>query len=136
MGLTFDDARFPCVEVTWAGTITDGELTDFTLRMDGWFARGGPFSLLVDARDAAALTSAQRQALLAHMRQTAAQADGALVQAIVLDNAFLRAFYFGLLWAIPMGFPSKSFAEVEAARAWLVEQLRTRGGPKAKQVPR
>jgi hypothetical protein len=94
--------------------------------MNRQFARGQVFTLLVDARGAVGLAGDQRRRLLAHMRETAAPAEALLVQAIVLDSALVRAFYFGLMWAIPMGFPSKPFAEPEPAREWLAIQLRAR----------
>jgi hypothetical protein len=124
--VAFDDSAFPRVEVRWTGAATDAELADFFQQMNRQFARGQAFSLLVDCRGAAGLTADQRRRLLVHMKETAASAEALLVQAIVLDSALLRTFYFGLVWAIPMGFPSKSFAEPEPAREWLAAQLRGR----------
>jgi hypothetical protein len=122
--LAFDDSGFPRVEVTWVGVPTDAEADTFFQKMDGWFARGQPFSLLIDARHAAVLSADQRHRLLAHMKKTAAQAEALLVHAFVFEGALVRAFYFGITWAIPMSFPSKAFAHPDAAREWLAARLK------------
>lgn len=128
MPASYDDSQWPKVEVRWTGVVTDAELTDFLQRMDAWLRRGEPFSLLLDSRGAWGLDSAQRKRVLEAMHQTSAQTGTLLVQAVVFDNAIQRALYFAVMWAFPMPFPSKTFAEVEPARRWLEVQLRSKGG--------
>jgi hypothetical protein len=124
--LVFDDSQFPRVEVSWTGTVTDDELGHFIDKMDACFARAETFSLLIDTRGARVPTAEQRRRLLVHMRATAKAAEANLIQAVVIESAFIRTFYFGITWAIPMPFPSKVFAEAESAREWLERTLRHR----------
>jgi hypothetical protein len=49
-----------------------------------------------------------------------------LIQALVIDNPLVRALYFAVSWAFPMGFPSRVFSDVDSANAWLEAQLRSR----------
>jgi hypothetical protein len=128
MPSAYDESQWPRVEVRWTGVVTDAELTDFLGRMDGWLGRGVPFSLLLDSRGALGLDSGQRKRVVEYMNRHAAPTGALLVQAVVFDNPIQRALYFAILWAFPMPFPSKTFAEVEPARRWLDMQLRSKGG--------
>lgn len=126
MGAEIDEADWPLVSVRWSGTITDQELEDFLARLSGWLHREQSFALLLDSRGALGATPPQFLRIVEAMRADAGATGRLLVQAVVIDSPVQRALYHAVTWAFAMPFPSKTFSEVEPARAWLLAQLRAR----------
>jgi hypothetical protein len=125
--LQIDDSKWPVIFARWPAPLTDAQLDEFYRRMDGWLLRGEQFGLLLDTTGAFGLTREQRERFIEYMKKNTGLLERYLVQAIVIDNPILRALYYGISWAYPMPFASKSFGEAEAAREWLVGTLRARG---------
>jgi hypothetical protein len=121
-----DGSNWPLINVRWTDLASDDELAQFLSLMDLWLAKDKTFGLLIDCRGAQGLTSEQRKVVLAYMRNRSAETERLLVQGVVIDNAIQRALYFAISWAYPRPFPSKTFADVEAARAWIMMQLDAR----------
>jgi hypothetical protein len=126
MSLIIDEADHPRVRVRWTEVLTDGEVLSVLAAVDRWLARGVPFTLLIDARGGWPFSAPQRAWVIDRMRATRAATDRLLIQALVIDNPLVRALYFAVSWAFPMGFPSRVFSEVDSANAWLEAQLRSR----------
>ena len=127
MGFQIDESEWPMLVTRWSGTVTDAEVAEFFSRMDGWLLRGLQFGLLLDSRGAQGLSADQRQLFIEYLKKNGASLERYFVQAVVFDNAIQRALYFGISWAFPMPFASKSFGQVEPAREWLMGVLRQRG---------
>jgi hypothetical protein len=124
--MEIDDSQWPLLWVKWRGKATDADIDRFYEIFDTYLARGQTIGLLLDSRGAEGLSSDQRKQTIAHMRRIAPQTEKQLIQAIVFDNPIQRALYFAVTWAYSMPFPSKSFGDVEDARAWLQAQLKHR----------
>ncbi len=118
-----EQTSWPLVVVRWTGTLEEGTLDAFLGQMDQWLAREERFGLLVDSRGARGLPPDQRQRLIRHMQQRAPQTSRLLVQAIVLDSLLQRTLFYGINLLFPNPFPSRVFAEVAPAQAWLEDQL-------------
>ena len=112
--------------VRWQGEIADAELRAGLADLDRWLSLGLPFTLLIDARGGWPFSAAQRSSVVAHINAHRRTTERLLVQAVVIDNALIRALYYAVNWAVPLPFPSKVFADVEPARAWLAVQLEAR----------
>jgi hypothetical protein len=104
--------------------VTDDELKAGLAAIDGWFARDVPFALIIDARGGWPFSSEQRGWVIDHMRNTRAQSERLLIQALIIDNPLVRALYYAVSWAVPMAFPSKVFADDAPAREWVDVQLK------------
>lgn len=118
-----DDRGWPYIDVRWQGAATDDQIAGFLAGMDRWLAMGTRFGVLVDSRGAQGMSSAQRKLVTAHMKKNETANRRLLGHAIVMDNAIQRALYAAINWVQPMAFASKSFSELEPARAWLKEQV-------------
>lgn len=119
MPVTIDETAWPIVVLRWSGSATDDELDAFLARMDVWLARETRFGVLVDARGAASLSSAQRDRAIDHMRRNREHTRRTLTQAVVVDNVAIRTLYYVMDWMFPMPFVTRSFTDVDAARQWL-----------------
>ena len=120
-----DDSAWPIVSVRWGGDVSDEDVRAFLARLDGWFAKGQRFGLLLDARGGGDLTELQRATVLQHMRDTAHSSPSLLVQGFVQDKAIHRVLYTVMSAVFPLPFPSKMFPEPESARVWLEDKLRS-----------
>ena len=118
-----DDSQWPLVQVRWSGAISDFEMEQMLLQMDGWLGRRERFGLLLDSRGAAGLSPEQRNRLIAHMKSRAPLTSRFMLQAMVIDSLVQRTLFFAINLAFPNPFPSKTFSEPEAARRWLESQL-------------
>jgi stage II sporulation SpoAA-like protein len=123
MGFDFDDQSWPIVKSRWSGTVTDHDVDAMLARIDGYLARQQRFGLLIDSRGGGGLSPEQRQRVLAHMKRQAQLTARWLVQAVVIDNLVQRTLYYGFRLLMPPPFPSKVFADILAAEAWLVETV-------------
>ena len=92
-------------------------------RVDGWLGRGQRFGLLIDARGGGGFSPEQRREVIAHMKRNSERTARLLIQATVIDNLVQRTLFYGMNLLFPNPFPSKVFAELEPARAWLLERL-------------
>jgi hypothetical protein len=92
-------------------------------RLDALLARGQRFALIVDTRGSGVLTPEQRRLIVSHMQQNAERNAKYLVQAVVANSVITRTLYFGVQLLSPPPFPSKVFADMEAARAWVADEL-------------
>jgi stage II sporulation SpoAA-like protein len=123
MGFEYDDRQWPIVKARWSGTVTDRDLDGALARIDGYLARGERFGLLIDSRGGGGFSPEQRNRLIAHMKAQSQLTTRLLAQAVVFDNLIQRTLYHGVRLLFPSPFPSKAFAEPEAARAWLESEL-------------
>jgi hypothetical protein len=123
MSFEYDESRWPLVLTSWRGTPSDEEFAGMLARVDGWLARGQRFGLLIDARDGGGFSPEQRRQLILHMNRNIERTERFLIQATVIDNLVQRTLFYGVNLLFPNRFPSKVFAEVEPARAWLSEAL-------------
>lgn len=136
MGITIDEADPQRVAVLMHGAVNDDEVRAVFAAVERGLDRGVPFGLFVDTRGGAPFTAAQRAMIVEQLKRTASATERLLVQVLVIESAVVRAVYYAISWAFPMGFPSKVFTEPEPARAWLELQLRnkereTRASPAA-----
>ena len=123
MSFEFDESRWPLVLTTWRGSPSDEEFSSMLSRVDGWLGRGQRFGLLIDARGGGGFSPEQRREVIAHMKRNSERTARLLIQATVIDNLVQRTLFYGMNLLFPNPFPSKVFAELEPARAWLLERL-------------
>jgi stage II sporulation SpoAA-like protein len=123
MGFDFDDRSWPIVKARWSGTVGDQDVDAMLSRVNTYFARQQRFGLLIDSRGGGGLSPEQRQRVLAHMKQQAHLTSRWLVQAVVIDNLIQRTLYYAFRLLMPTPFPSKAFADIQSAEAWLVEAV-------------
>jgi hypothetical protein len=123
MDLDVDETAWPIVTVRWVGIPSDSTLTTFLGCMDRWLEKGQRFGLLMDTRSAAGLSPEQRVRVLGHMKSQASLTAKYYVQAMVIDSVVQRTLFYGINVIFRNPFPSKVFAEPEAARAWLASEL-------------
>lgn len=129
MGFTLDESGWPLVEAHWQGTLTEDELTLALGHIDRWLSRKQRFGLVLDTRGAAGMSPEARGRLVAHMKESASLTSKYLVQATVVDSVLQRTLFYAVNLLFPNPFPAKVFAEVEPARAWVVEMLAERREP-------
>ena len=123
MDLKIDESSWPTVVGRWEGRPSDASLVAALARLDALLARGERFGLVVDTRGGAVLTPEQRRLIVSHMKQNAELNAKYLVQAVVADSVVTRTLYWGVQLLSPPPFPSKVFADFDAARAWIAEEL-------------
>jgi hypothetical protein len=123
LSFTIDESKFPVVALTHSQSVSDDDLAQVLAAIDRWLAKGEPFALLIDSRGGLPFSAEQRASIVEHMKANRAATEQLLVQALVIDNPLLRAFYYAVSWAAPMPFPSKVFSEVATAREWIDLQL-------------
>jgi len=119
----FDETEWPIVVVRWHGRPSDPSIVAGLKRMDALLARGERFGLLIDSRGSGGLTPEQRGLLVQHMKRNEELNRKYLVQAFVADDLIARTLYWGVQLISPSPFPTKVFREIEAARAWLADEL-------------
>ncbi|MEK7765427.1 MAG: hypothetical protein AAB368_04235 [bacterium] len=123
MGIRVDESQWPVVTARWQGAVRDEEVKSFLAWMEHWLAREQRFGLLLDARAAGLLSRAQRATILAYMKRHAAPSAKFLVQALVINNAVVRALYNSIRRVFPHPYPSRIFTLPKPAREWLEAQL-------------
>lgn len=129
MGFRLDESGWPIVVAHWQSTLTDDELTLALAHIDRWLERKERFGLLLDTRGASGMSPEARGRLVVHMKASAPLTAKYLVQATVVDSVLQRTLFFAVNLMFPNPFPSKVFAEMEPARAWLVQKLAARREP-------
>ena len=77
----------------------------------------------VDSRGGGGFSPEQRTRVVSHMKRQSYLTSRLLVQAVVIDNLTQRTLYYGVRLLFPSPFPSRVFADVEAAEAWLASEL-------------
>jgi len=130
MGFEYDDSKWPIASVRWTGTLTDRELAEGLAWVDRCVARGERFGILIDGRGAGGMSPEQRNRVIAHMKDRAELNARYLVQAVVMDNLIQRTLYYGIHLLFPSPYPSKVFAQVTTAEAWLISIV---GAPRSQQ---
>jgi hypothetical protein len=118
-----DEAEWPLVKVRWDGVVTDGMIDSFLAKMNDWLRREERFGLLLDSRGAKGMSPEQRKRVISHMKKNADRTSAHLAQAVVLDNLIQRTLFYGINLIVPNPFPSKVFAELQPAEAWLRAEL-------------
>jgi hypothetical protein len=126
MSFEYDESQWPLVLTSWRGTPSDDEFNAMLARVDGWLARRETFALLVDARGVGGFSPEQRRRVIAHMKANVELTQRYLIQAAVIDGLMQRTLFYGVNLLFPNRFPSRVFAEPEAARAWLLQMLAER----------
>jgi hypothetical protein len=129
MDLDVDETAWPIVIVRWVGIPKDSTLTTFLGCMDRWLAKGERFGLLMDTRAGGGLSPEQRVRVIDHMKAHSALTEKFYVQAMVISSVVQRTLFYGINVIFKNPFPSKIFADVDSARAWLESEL---GQPRAK----
>jgi hypothetical protein len=125
MDARFDETDWPLVVVRWRGVPDEEEMTSFLACMDNWLTRGERFALLIDSTHGAGLAPEQRAQLVGHMKRQAQLSAKYLIQAVVLSSLVQRSLFYAVKLLFPPPFPSKVFAEEDAAREWLTSMLAT-----------
>jgi hypothetical protein len=128
MGFEYDDRKWPIVTVRWSGTVTDRDLDGALARIDEYLRRERRFGFLIDSRGGGGFSPEQRQRVLAHMKRESQLTARFVVQAVVIDNLIQRTLYYGIRMLFPPPFPSKAFADIEAAQAWLESEIAAPAG--------
>jgi hypothetical protein len=123
MDMQIDESQWPLVVVSWSELPTDSAMVEFLASMTRWLDRGERFGLLLDTHGSGVLSPEQRVRVLSHMKSEAERTKRLLVQAIVIQSLVQRTLFYGVNLLFPNPFPSKVFAEMETARAWLGETL-------------
>jgi hypothetical protein len=123
MSFEIDDRSWPIVKARWSGTSSDRDVDAALSRIDEYLRRDGRFGLLIDSRGGGGFSPEQRNRVLAHMKARAQLTSRLLVQAVVIDNLLQRTLYYGVRLLLPSPFPSKVFAQPDAAEAWLRLEL-------------
>jgi hypothetical protein len=121
--LRLDESSWPIVVGHWDGRPSDAALMAALARLVALLARGERFALIVDTRGGGVLTPEQRRLIVSHMQQNAERNAKYLVQAVVATSVITKTLYWGVQLLSPPPFPSKVFAGMEAARAWVADEL-------------
>jgi len=124
--MDLDESAWPLVTMQWEGIPTDADLTRVLGCIDSWLDRGEPFGLLIDPLGAGVLTPEQRVRTIAHMKANATRTSRLMLQAIVIQSRIQRTLFYGINLIYPNPFPSKVFADANAARHWLLAELAKR----------
>jgi hypothetical protein len=126
----FDISALPLVVITYPSYMTLAEANAYAQQLDQ-VLQGGRIGTVVDIRalDSSAVTSTDRKHLAAVIDAVTKARAGALVaEAIVLDSPILRGLYTAYCWLrTDRSYPSRAFAKVDQARAWVGTEL-TRAG--------
>lgn len=126
MDLDVDETAWPIVVVRWVGVPKDSTLTTFMSCMERWLAKGQRFGLLLDTRGGGSLSPEQRVRVIQHMKAHSARTAKLYVQAMVITNVLQRTLFYGINVIFKNPFPSKIFADMDSARAWLQRELEER----------
>jgi len=126
----FDLDAFPLVVITYPSYMTHAEADAYAQQLDQVLQRGR-IGTVVDIRaiDSSAVTSTDRKHLAAVVDAvTQARAGSLVAEAIVLDSPILRGLYTAYCWLrTDRTYPSRAFAKVEQARAWVSSELARAG---------
>jgi hypothetical protein len=123
MDMQIDETEWPLVVVSWSELPSDSTLSRFLTSLTAWLDRGERFGLLLDTRGSGVLSPEQRVRVLSHMKAEADRTRDLLLQAIVIQSLVQRTLFYGVNLLFPNPFPSKVFAELQPARAWLLATL-------------
>lgn len=120
-GFSLDVSRFPNVLVTLSGAMTLASARVVTESLqDKVFARGEPYTLVIDATFAGVPDAAARQHFAEFSKRNAALTKRyCRAEAYVLPSAVLRGALTAIMWFSPFEYPHKIFATVDEARAWV-----------------
>lgn len=127
--MQYDDGQWPIYRVTMGPIdLDDREFATFMATLDGLFERGQRFGVLLDVRQAPVLSAKRRQAVGEHAKATFERFPGRCVGiAVVLSSALQRGVFTAIHWFLRGTHPSRSFATVSEAQAWLAAELRGNG---------
>jgi len=126
--IQFDDTRFPLVVVTFNGTATDAEFSDYLARMSELVSRKQKNVTVFDARSSGVVPAIQRK------RQAdwiAANRQGlkeySCGSAFVISSAVVRGALTAILWLQPIPVSHIVLGSVEEAERWAMQRLVTEG---------
>lgn len=124
MPLLVERQNLPLLRLTYVGDYTDEELARFLLEIDSVLALPGRKACLIDLTRATAGSATQRQMQAAWIsRQEKTLQRDFVAAGIVTDSAIIRGTVTAVFWIRPLPLPSKVFATIEQAEAWLAPQL-------------
>lgn len=118
-----DESNWPRVYVRVAtNDVTDAELLESVEVLGAIAQRGVRYTLLIDARGAKPLSSAQRKLLADASEATAADAaKNCAASAILVSNALMSGIMTAIHWLKRTDYPERSFSERYEAEKWLDE---------------
>lgn len=126
MGRIIVDAeRHPRVHIRFDGAVDDDAFRRYLSEYSAQtLERGGPYTVLLDARAAGSTPSRQRRAQADWMRDNAVElarlCQGA---AFVIDNVAIRGILTAILWIQKIPMPHVVVRSVDEGEAWLDEQM-------------
>jgi len=127
---TFDTDSFPLVVITYPTSMTPTDADEYGRQLGEVLARGRVGTVVdIRALDSSVVTSRERKYLALVIDAATKAHPGALVaESIVLNSAILRGIYTAYCWLrADKSYPSRAFAGVDEARAWVFTELRAAG---------
>jgi hypothetical protein len=122
-----DEATWPLVVVHWpAQPLADSEFSASLAQIGSYFERGVRFGLVMDVREAPALSAERRRQIAERMDENGRRWPGRLVGvAIVTSSAMHRGIMHAINWLRQhQEPPSEGFRDLTGALAWLRERYR------------
>jgi hypothetical protein len=128
MGVHFNEARYPLVEIHFDTPIADADVAAFCDKMRELVARKKPYASVFNTEGALHLAPAQRRQMVAISKEL--EAESALyvvVACIAIDNALARGVITAINWFSPPPFEQRFFSSLVEARAYAAERLQAKG---------
>lgn len=128
MSLTFDERRFPLVEIRFEAPVTDADIDRFCVKMRELANGGRPYASVFDAAGVMSLPASQRQKMVAISKELEEQSRRVVVVAcLAFDNALARGVVTAVNWFSPPPFEQRFFSNLDAARRFAISRLAERG---------
>jgi hypothetical protein len=128
MPVTFQEHRFPLVEIAFSPPIVDDDVEQFCEKMRALAHGGRRYASVFDTRGVFSINSAQRKKM-ADLQVELHEASGrvVVVACLAFSNPLARGVVTAINWARPPSFPQRYFDTVDEARAHAIGALQAEG---------
>lgn len=123
-----DESRFPLVDVTFSGTISDEEFRDYLKQMTDLVTRGKRNVVIIDATKAGRTPPVQRKLQEEWLDRHRAELEkSSLGTAFVITSPMVRGLLTAIFWLTTMPSEHVVVGSYEEAERWAFERLRSVG---------
>jgi SpoIIAA-like len=122
---TFDHSQAPVIVIHLHGEMTDDEFRDYLAETLRIMLASDKIVLMVDAREAAGASRAQRRMQADWMKANETVTKAHVVAMVfVVNSAFIRGILTAILWLQPLPIPHQVFKKMPDAMSWAHSALR------------